>query len=227
MNFCPVCGNREFLQKQVLWDELAKDWRLSAYEIEYINRQQGLLCKSCGNNLRSMALAAAILDVYGFSGTLEKFAESNKAKTLKVLEINEAGGLTSFLKRIPGHRIVMYPEFDMMNLSIKHESYDLVIHSDTLEHVPNPVLGLSECRRVMVKDGRCIFTVPIIVGRMTRSREGLKKSHHGDPLKLPDDYIVHYEFGADIWKFAFEAGFRSVRLHCAEYPSAIVIEALL
>lgn len=226
MNCCPVCGNREFLQKQVLWDELAKDWRLSAYEIEYINRQQGMLCKSCGNSLRSMALAAAILDVYGFSETLEKFVESDTAKTLKVLEINEAGGLTSFLKRMPGHRIVRYPEFDMMNLSIKHESYDLIIHSDTLEHVPNPVLGLSECRRVMVKDGRCIFTVPIIVGRMTRSREGLKKSYHGDPLKMPDDYIVHYEFGADIWKLAFEAGFRSVRLHCAEYPSAIAIEAL-
>ena len=74
-------------------------------------------------------------------------------------EINEAGGLTSVLKRLPNHQLIGYPDYDMTNLSFEPETFDLVLHSDTLEHVPNPIAGLSKCRRVLGKTGRCIFTV--------------------------------------------------------------------
>ena len=225
VNFCPVCGGGEFLFREVLWPELVSDWQLSALEVDYINRQQGLFCAACSNNLRSMALADAILYAYNFSGTLVQFVESDFAKTLKVLEINEAGGLTSVLTKLPNHQLVRYPEYDMTNLSFEPAMFDLVLHSDTLEHVPDPIAGLSECRRVLVKTGRCIFTVPIVVGRLTRSRAGLKNSYHGTSAQQDNDNTVYTEFGADMWRFAIEAGFTSARIHSFEYPAALAIEA--
>ncbi len=52
-------------------------------------------------------------------------------------------------------------------------TFDIVVHSDTLEHVENPVHALAECRRVLKPGGALCFTVPIIVGRLTRNRKGL------------------------------------------------------
>jgi SAM-dependent methyltransferase len=227
VNLCPVCGGEEFLFREVLWPELVSDWQLSPFEVDYINRQQGFFCAGCSNNLRSMALANAILSAFSFCGTLAQFVESDFAKTLKVLEINEAGGLTPVLNRLPHHQLVGYPDHDMVNLSFEPAIFDLVLHSDTLEHVPNPIAGLSECRRVLVKTGRCIFTVPIIVGRLTRSRAGLKISYHGTSTQRDNDFTVYTEFGADIWRFVIEAGFTSARIHSFEYPAALAIEATI
>lgn len=222
---CPICGGKVFSYQEVLWKELVRDWELSPHEVDYINRQQGLMCKGCGNNLRSMALADAILYAYKYPGVLLQFAASDLSKSLNVLEINEAGGLSSVLKILPRHQLVRYPEHDMTNLSFASSTFDLVLHSDTLEHVPDPIAGLSECRRVLTNTGRCIYTVPTIIGRLTRSRAKLKNSYHGARGHLEGDYKVHTEFGADMWKFAIEAGFTSARIHCFEYPSALAIEA--
>jgi SAM-dependent methyltransferase len=208
-----------------LWPELVNDWQLTADEAAYVNRQQGFCCTDCGNNLRSMALADAILCAFGYPGPLRDFVGSDAAMRLKVLEINEAGGLSSTLARLPHHLLVSYPEHDMTDLAFESESFDLVVHSDTLEHVPNPVAGLAECRRVLKNAGRCIYTVPLIIGRLSRSRAGMKNSYHGGPGESAPDEIVHTEFGADAWKFALEAGFGSIRIHCFEYPCALAVEA--
>jgi ubiquinone/menaquinone biosynthesis C-methylase UbiE len=172
-----------------------------------------------------MALAAAILSAYNFPEFLAKFVESDLGRALKVLEINEAGGLSSTLKRLPNHQLVRYPEYDMTNLSFEADTFDLVIHSDTLEHVPNPERALSECRRVLRTNGYCIFTVPIIVGRMTRSRTGLTPSYHGQSGVPADDQVVCTEFGADAWQIVLKAGFRSCEVFSFEYPAALVLIA--
>ena len=225
VEICPVCGSRDFSFREILWKELINDWQLSSSEVDYVNRQQGVYCNKCSNNLRSMALAKAILNTYGHNGTLDQFVRTDKARTLKILEINEAGSISSLLQCLPGHKLIRYPEHDMTNLSFQSSSFDLVLHSDTLEHVEYPILGLSECRRLLVPTGHCVFTVPVIVGRLTRSRSGLKKSYHGDSANKEDDLVVHWEFGADFWKFVIEAGFSDMRIHCLEYPAALAIEA--
>lgn len=226
IDFCPVCGGSDFSFREVLWPELINDWQLSPVEVGYINRQQGFSCDQCGNNLRSMALADAILCAYNFNGTLVQFTESDLAKTLKILEINESGGLSSILRCCPTHQLVNYPDYDMTALSFGTATFDLVLHSDTLEHVPNPISGLSECHRILAQNGRCIFTVPIIVDRLSRSRAGLKRSYHGRSDQLNEDYIVHTEFGADMWRFVIAAGFSNVRIRGFEYPSALALEAV-
>ena len=170
-----------------------------------------------------MALAAAILREYNFQGTLSEFCSSRSEPS--VLEINRAGCLTQFLEKMPSHRLIEYPQFDMCDLNIEPESFDLIVHSDTLEHVENPERGLSECRKVLRERGRCIFTVPIIVDRLSRSRVGLVPSYHGQPNVAADDQIVWTEFGVDVWKPVLMAGFASCEIYSYEYPSALVLIA--
>lgn len=220
---CPVCGGEEFSAGPVLWPELINAWQLSEDEVAYINRQQGFHCKQCNNNLRAMGLSAAILREFRFHGTLDRFCESFSG--IKILEINTACNLTSFFNKLPSHRLIEYPQFDMLNLDIESESVDLVVHSDTLEHVPNPERALSECRRVLRSNGKCIFTVPIIVDRMTRSRAGLAPSYHGQSGVPAGDQVVYTEFGADMWKSVLKAGFLSCEIFSIEYPAALAIIA--
>lgn len=222
---CPACGGREFSYSEVLWPGLIEEWKLKSYEADYINRQQGFSCVKCGNNLRSMALAYAILKSYEYKGTLEELFAEGFSKKMKVLEVNMAGALTPILEKLQGHKLTTYPEYDIESLNLEASSFDLVVHSDTLEHIRNPVTALSECRRVLRPNGRCIFTVPVIIDRLSRLRSGLVKSYHGNKDSTSDDLLVHTEFGCDMWKYVIQAGFSTVILHSLEYPAGLAIEA--
>src|SRR6266511_4398938 len=123
--YCPCCGSHEMSEKTVLWPQLITEWRLAEYEVAYINRQQGLFCISCGSNLRSMVLAKSIMASYGFSGYLKQFVHTDLAKTLHILEINEAFMLTQFFKDMPNHIIAEYPKVDMMSLPFEEKRFDL------------------------------------------------------------------------------------------------------
>jgi ubiquinone/menaquinone biosynthesis C-methylase UbiE len=225
LKYCYVCGADKFNQKDILWQDLIDAWELSPKEAEYINKQQGFFCKNCNNNLRSITLAKAILSAYGFKGVLCDFVKTAEAQRLRVLEINEAGGLTQTLEQLPLHNFISYPEYDMMKLPFEPSSYDLVIHSDTLEHIDKPVIGLAECERVLDVGGYCIFTVPIIVDRLSRDKKGTNKSYHGGSEDKFKDYVVHTEFGADAWEYVIQAGFENVTMHVTEYPSGLAISA--
>lgn len=137
-----------------------------------------------------------------------------------LLEVNEAGKLTQYFNHIPGHILAEYPGVDIQHLPYQDASFDIILHSDTLEHVPDPLQALRECLRVLKPDGYCVFTVPMVLDRLTRSRNGLPPSHHGSEQETGEDYLVHTEFGADTWKYAVEAGFSEVRIYSLEYPAA-------
>jgi len=218
---CACCGSARFRQQKVLWKELTDAWRLAAHEIAYIDQQQGLHCADCGVNLRAMALARAVMTFYGHPGPLRDFVLGDAAR-LSLLEINEAGKLTQFFGKMPQHVLARYPEADMTQLAFEDQRFDCVVHSDTLEHVPNPVRGLSECRRVLKPGGLCAFTVPMVVDRLTLSREGLPPSYHGSPAN-PADNLVRTEYGADAWKQVVLAGFRECRIFALQYPAALVL----
>lgn len=222
---CGVCGGSAFQAAPVLWDKLINDWHLSPAEAAYVNRQQGETCVRCGSNLRSIALANALRAFLGTNAYLDAAAHSPIGKKLAILELNGAGGLTEVLKTFGDYCCGAYPEVDIHALPYAEGRFDVVIHSDTLEHVKNPVHALAECRRVLKKSGALCFTVPVIVGRMSRSREGLPESHHGNAGTVAKDYVVETEYGADAWTQVFESGFSEVTMHAVEYPCAIAFLA--
>lgn len=225
MLVCTVCGNQEFVHDRVLWEALIAEWQLSPREADYVDRQQGMHCTVCSANLRSIALADAVRASVGTTLTLGEFASGSSARSLALLEINEAGSLSPVLACMPGRTLACFPDIDMHALPYGPESFDLVVHSDTLEHVAQPIRALAECRRVLKAGGSLCFTVPTIVGRLTRSRAGLPKSYHGTSETARDDFLVHTEFGADVWSYVIEAGFSAVSLHSVAYPCALALSA--
>lgn len=223
MPTCAICGGTEYTDRAVLWDALAEGWGLTRAERHIVDRQQGTCCTGCGGNLRSIALADAILAECGWAGTLADFVAREQARTLRVLEINEAGTLSPPLRRLPGHVFGAYPALDMQAMSFADGSFDLVVHSDTLEHVPDPARALRECARVLTPQGALCFTVPVVPGRMTVSRQGLAPLYHGDPADPTEDLLVHTDYGADVWHLLHEAGFAAVTL--SRFDDALAITA--
>lgn len=219
---CPVCGSTSFNQTSILWPELVAEWNLQPHERDYIDEQQGFACTACGASLRAMTLARTIMNAFHFRGLFRDWVSD---RALPVLEINEAHMLTAFLSKITGHVLATYPEVDMCRLPYPDRSFDLVLHSDTLEHIADPVLALRECRRVLKPGGYLAYTIPVVVERMSRSRAGMPPSYHGAPGANPADFLVHTEFGADFWDYTIRAGFDHVEIVTLRYPASIAILA--
>lgn len=226
MMICSVCDGTDFADNAVLWDGLCDEWQIGPVERAYIDRQQGTCCTACGANLRSIVLARAILRTHRAEGPLRSWVRTPEAAGLHVLELNGAGTLTPVLSDIPGHVAANYPDVDMHALPYPEATFDLVVHSDSLEHVANPVHALAECRRVLKAGGSLAFTVPVIFSRMTRDRLGLPPSYHGAPNTKASDYAVVTEYGADMWTHVVLAGFEAVQIHTLDYPSATAITAV-
>jgi len=219
---CPCCGGDSFFERPILWPRLIEEWGLSPEEVTYIDRQQGFECRRCKNKLRGMALAAAFCAEKNTSKSLADYSKGWLTRHQKILEVNHADALTPYLEEFTGHTQVLYPQVRLEELPFDAESFDFVIHSDTLEHVESPVEALTECLRVLKPGGACLFTVPVIVGRLSRSREGLPPSYHGDVTTTREDYIVTSEFGADTWTYLAQAGFAHVEVFCFDYPAGLV-----
>lgn len=222
---CHVCGGARFAHRPVLWPGLIAEWGLSSDEVRVVDEQQGTHCLDCGSNVRSIALARALTRHYRFAGSLTAFVEQTAFSSLRVLEINEAFSLHPVLRRLPRHRLGSYPAVDMTALPYETGAFDLVVHSDTLEHVPDPMQGLRESRRVLAPTGALVFTVPTIPGRLTRSRHGLPPSYHGLPESDDPHMLVHTEFGADVWAMVLGAGFSSCDLVSYRFPAGLAIAA--
>lgn len=222
---CVICGHAQFTHTDVVWPGLRDEWSLSPEEAAYINIQQGTCCTRCGSNVRSQALARALLIAVGAAGTLEAYVAARTDAAPSLLELNEAGTISPWLSRLPSYRFAAYPEYDMQRLPFADGEFDLVVHSDTLEHVLAPRRALEECGRVVSPHGAVVFTVPVVVGRLTRSREGLPASYHGHPGCRRDDYLVRTEYGANVWADVLEAGFASCQIVAFRYPAGLAFIA--
>jgi SAM-dependent methyltransferase len=220
ISYCICCGSRSIIYSPILWDALIQEWGLSEFETNYINRQQGIRCKRCKANLRTMAIAYGMMRNENYRGLFQEFVRTRKMSKKHILEVNETGQMTQYLQQIRYHTLGEYPDVDIQKLPYNDATFDVVIHSDTLEHVPDPIAALKECGRVLKPDGYCIFTVPLIIDRISKTRAGLPLSYHGSQDQEGDDYIVQTEFGSDVWKYVLQAGFAEVRIYSLEYPAA-------
>lgn len=109
---------------------------------------------------------------------------------------------------------------DMQSLSFPKSSLDYVLHSDVLEHVPDPYQGLRECSRVLRSGGVMLFACPVYAVPDTKKIAELRGGKteflgnpvfHGDPLNgagVP----VYNNFGFDIFDRVKEAGFSRVEI---------------
>ena len=187
------------------------------YEEDVLNAiatRENYFCLWCGRNFRMRMVAAIAVpaisgsDVYEpatfgvIAGRLRRCA-----RTFVDSEYFDGGR--------PGSMIRGRRHEDITRLTFADGSFDIVITSELLEHVVNPWQGFAEVRRVLRVGGRHIFTIPYTPGRRTRSRAGLAKVYHADPIRR-EGIVVCTDFGDDLPRLLDDHGFRT-RVH--EFPT--------
>jgi 2-polyprenyl-3-methyl-5-hydroxy-6-metoxy-1,4-benzoquinol methylase len=109
---------------------------------------------------------------------------------------------------------------DVQRLTYADASFDLVTHTEVLEHVPDDARALAELLRVLRLGGTMLFTVPMHAGIATveraRLRDGvvehlLEPVHHVDPLR-PAGILAFRDYGRDICDRVLAAGFTDARI---------------
>ncbi|MEA3033371.1 MAG: hypothetical protein QOH86_1387, partial [Sphingomonadales bacterium] len=227
---CPACGRHARLRRSaVLWPALVEEWELTPELHRAIDEREGIACIRCGSSLRARQLAQVLVDrLNARLGTryrwLDALCRGPEAAGLRIAEINAVSGLHQFLAKLAGLEYSEYgsedpavPSQDLTALGYEDGRFDLVVTSETLEHVPDFGRALAEIRRVLKPGGLNVFTVPIRWDRPTRRRarteDGrvvhlLPPSYHGTAETGAQDLLVFYEFGSDTAPIVEAAGFR-------------------
>jgi hypothetical protein len=236
MERCTVCGRFALMlyRRRVIPPRLEQLWGLSAPLASALARKESGDCSRCGVKLRGRRLAQVLLSLYPVghplapARSLDLWIDQPEIQSLRVAEINRIDGLHEQLVRLPkfwwsDHHAGSKPGSivggvrceDLTSLTYADASFDLVLTSETLEHVPDLVTALREIRRVLVPGGRHIFTIPLLPGvaetfarsivRPDGSIEDLASRicHPGGDVGYP----VFTEFGADLPGVFERAGF--------------------
>ena len=235
---CLVCGRfRPMLyRRRVIPRRLEELWGLTPRLAEALARKESCDCAHCGSKLRGRRLARVLLDLYpaGVSPVpvplLARWVEQPEIRALRVAEINRIDGLHDQLVRLPhfsssdhdptsnvGTASGGVRSEDLTCLTYPDGCFDLVLTSETLEHVPDLETALREIHRVLAPGGRHVFTIPLLpniprtFARSIVLPDGSiqdrapRISHPGGDWGYP----VFTEFGADLPALLERAGFET------------------
>jgi SAM-dependent methyltransferase len=214
--------------------ELRRRWGLSPRLASAVVHKETDDCSRCGAKLRARRLARVLLDLYPIGNpsipvpSIAAWVGTEIARSLRVAEFNRVEGLHEMLGRLPAFEASDYTEGaepgaivggvrseDLTRLTYPDAAFELVVTSETLEHVPDLAAALAEIRRVLVPGGRHVFTVPLLPGVATtypRARldaDGTRIDlappifHPGGDVGYP----VFTEFGADFPDLVRASGF--------------------
>jgi SAM-dependent methyltransferase len=185
----------------------------------------GVRCMRCAASAIHLAIGWAIRD------TVARLDECD------VCELSARGPLADFLSRRA--KSLATSEYfadvprgtsrdgvrceDVQELSYADARFDLVTHTEVLEHVPDGARAFAELFRVLRPGGIMIFTVPLHGGARTveraRLRDGriehlLEPVFHYDPLRRAG-VLAYRDYGNDILDTLRKAGFVDSRITTA------------
>lgn len=165
-HLCPACGQEvaafeafpeSFLRK---YDEFGLEPSLFLFETLNLFAYG---CPHCGASDRDRLYAWYVRDDPEFFG-----------RGIAALDIAPSPALASFLKALPGVRyrscdLAMEgvdDRIDLADMSLyENESFDFLVCSHVLEHVPDDRAAARELLRVLRPGGRAILMAPVYLGR--------------------------------------------------------------
>jgi SAM-dependent methyltransferase len=174
-------------------------------------------CLLCSANERYELLAAEIKHRY--AGVLED---------MEILELDPDSPLRKILSRARKHVRTFYEPTaprgtsrpdgticqDLTALTFPNESFDLIVSSDVLEHIPSLHDAFSESQRVLKPGKAHLFTVP--PRSRTKKRAELvhgelfhfePPEYHADPLS-PEGILAFWDLGPDLGDVFESSGLR-------------------
>ena len=130
------------------------------------------------------------------------------------------------MEQVPGSMRNSVRCEDVQQLTYADASFDLVTHTEVLEHVADDQRAFSELHRVLRPGGIMVFTVPVSTAAATVERASirdgrlvtlLEPAYHNDPLRADVGILVFRDYGRDIVERLLAAGFARAWI---EMPSA-------
>lgn len=215
-NLCNICAKHtvfvcddahEPLIRKCLWCHSTPKYRAIAHAIE----------QQLGHNLR-LALTKADFTVYELTTTSALYRTYARHANYVC---------SGYFPDQPFKREIrprIYNE-DLCRLGFADNSFDLVVSSETMEHVSDPWQAFRELYRVLKPGGMHCFTIPYRQDRPTRTRAkitggrvtyDLPPVYHQDPYR-PQGCLVFTDFGGDLINIleslGFNASLRTVLQH--------------
>lgn len=222
------------------------------------NLRESGCCRHCRSHNRRRQIAhvlcASISVQVGLP--LHSLVDLRKCSDLTVYNTEASGPLHDYLSELPHYACSEYfgPRYmpgeivdsvrheDLTRMSFADDSFDVVISSDVLEHVPLPYQAHREIFRVLKPGGRHVFTVPfhqteyldeVMAEPDDEGTPRLLKQalYHFDPLR-PEGILVYTIFSLEMLVKLQRIGFRTrmYRLYQPFLgilgPNGIVFEAV-
>jgi SAM-dependent methyltransferase len=194
------------------------------------NEETGVRCLRCGASPVHHSLARVLRQRIG------SLADQD------VCELSARGPLVAHLRRHA--RSVALSEYfadlppgtiragvrceDVQRLSYADSSFDLITHTEVLEHVPDDARAFAELCRVLRPRGWMMFTVPLY-GSATLARARMRDGaiehlappvYHGDPARGGGPVLAFRDYGYDIASRLLAAGFAQAWIEPADTGAA-------
>ncbi len=239
--YCVICGRESIFRfdPQVISERLKWVWGISDKLAEAFCRRESMRCSSCGSSLRVRRLCSALIDTLSHLtgnnyNSLRELLQAPEFRCMRIAEINSCGALHDFLMQHPN---LCYSEYvpgirpgetyqgvrceDLQRLTYPDDYFDIILTSDTLEHVPDPEKALIEIWRTLKPGGFHLFTVPIVPSQVTTFRRARltngQLEHQTDPMYHGSwgqaDMLVFTEFGMDLTHKLDKMGFTTELLY--------------
>jgi len=136
-----------------------KEDHLGLYDSPLRRYLSGKRLQAIERAARSNTTAGMILELgCGHGEVLEKLYSPESSIT--GIDINP-NSIAIAKKRFSNRDNVKILEGDIRKLAYADETFDLIVCSEVIEHIPNPIEVLAEIRRLLKKDGIFVSTVPL------------------------------------------------------------------
>lgn len=213
-----------------------------------IDLREQMVCDHCDLNARHRVSMGLLAELRRDGASARVYATEQASPAFRWIKTHYAGAvgseffspdqkgrLDTQLKSLLGDDAELERE-DVTALSFEDESFDAVVSSDVLEHVPDFRAALENFYRVLAPGGDLILTVPFLDASQDSLRRAeidgsgeirhlVEPEYHGDPVS-PEGVLAFHSFGWDLLDALRECGFKTAQWCLPWQPSQAIFSGL-